>query len=97
MPENDLQKKMDAQIAYANAPWVPVSIDSGGLGNTNLIGTQDQLVKKGYSFNLAFQPFSNFPFRGWQAWTLSEGVIAYWKIGDAEAEEADEIFGEGRA
>jgi hypothetical protein len=78
-PEIDLQKEIDEKIAYANAPWVPVLIDEGSLGQANPRGTQQQLVKLGYSFSLNYAPNSSFEFRGWQARLEGGGVpIASW-------------------
>ncbi|MCL2759444.1 MAG: hypothetical protein FWD22_04465, partial [Treponema sp.] len=72
-------KRIDAEIAYANAPWVPLQIEAGNLGTTSLMGSQPKTVKKGYSFNLTFQPSKDYPFAGWQAWTIDEGIIATWR------------------
>ena len=78
--DEDFLKKIDEEIAYANAPWVPVQIVTGGLGVSNpLQGSHEKIVKKGYSFILRFQPFSNYPFQGWQAWVEGESVLAHWK------------------
>ena len=80
MPENDLQKKMDAQIAYAKAPWVPLKIDTDILGIASLMGSQPNTVKLGYSFKLTFQPYAQYPFLGWQAWVEGEEYSAYWNV-----------------
>ena len=79
MPEANLEKKMDETIAWAKAPWVPLYIETGGLGTASLMASQTQTVKLGYSFTLAFQPNSNYLFQGWQAWVADEGYWAAWK------------------
>jgi hypothetical protein len=66
-PEIDLENTMDAKIALANAPYVPVRIEEGGLGTASPRGALDTAVKLGYSFLLNYVPKSEYPFRGWQA------------------------------
>jgi|GEM_PF-3130880 len=67
------------EIAYANAPWVPLRIETGILGTASLMGSQPRTVKLGYSFTLVFQPSREYPFIGWQAWVEGEGVVSYWR------------------
>ena len=64
LPENDLEAKMEAQITYAKAPWVPLFIETGGMGIANPVGPQPQLAKKAplggskfidYSFSIFFR------------------------------------------
>jgi hypothetical protein len=79
-PEIDLEKKMDDAVAWANAPWVPIYINEGGLGTANPRGTLNTTVKKGYSFTLNFAPNSEYPFKGWQARLAGEtGLLASWQ------------------
>jgi len=88
LPENDLEKKIDDKVAYANAPWVPLSIETSGLGITSPPPqAHDNLVKLGYSFKLVFVPNAGYPFRGWQAWVEEEGIRSYWR-NDTDAENA---------
>ena len=76
--EPDLWDKFDEEIAYANAPWVPVFIQTGGMGIADPTGPQSQIVKKGYSFSMYYQPSREYPFAGWQAWVEGEGIWAEW-------------------
>jgi hypothetical protein len=80
LPETDMQKKIDEQIAYAKAPWVPVFVNDGQMGTASLSGDLDKTVKKGYSFKLSFQPNSNYPFKGWQA-VIGNETISWWRVG----------------
>jgi len=77
----DFLDKLYAEVAYANAPWVPLRIEPGILGTASLMGSQHRTVKLGYSFKLVFQPDRNYPFQGWQAWVDgSEPWSSYWMI-----------------
>ena len=80
LPEANLEKKMDEAVNYARAPWVPMRIETGGLGTAIPFGNQNQKVKKGYSFTLNFQPLDTYPFTGWQAWYGENEPFAYWLI-----------------
>jgi len=83
--DNDLLAKIDAEIAYANAPWVPVQIENGGLGtSTPGQGSHSQVVKLGYSFTHRFQPARDYPdVGGWQAWYAGQEPFAVWQPGEA--------------
>ena len=84
--DDDWLDNIDAEIAWANAPWVPLRIELRGLGTSALAGPQDRAVRKGFSFTLVFQPSANVPFRGWQAWTEAEGPISSWRNDDDGAQ-----------
>ncbi|MCL2765894.1 MAG: hypothetical protein FWD40_11560 [Treponema sp.] len=73
--------KLYEEVAWANAPWVPLRIETGILGTASPMGPQPNLVKLGYSFKLIFQPSIEYPFIGWQAW-IDDNIIAYWRPGD---------------
>ncbi|MDR1100469.1 MAG: hypothetical protein LBL28_08325, partial [Treponema sp.] len=66
-PEIDLEKAIDDEIAWANAPFVPVRVEEGGLGTASPRGALDTAVKQGYSFSVNYVPKTEYPFRGWQA------------------------------
>ena len=83
----DFLAKIDAEIAWANAPWVPLRIDTGGMGTANPAGPQPQVVKMGYSFFLFFEPSRDYPFIGWQAWVEGEGIRARWRPGEETGSE----------
>ena len=85
--DDDWLDNIDAEIAWANAPWVPLRIELRGLGTSALAGPQDRVVRKGFSFTLVFQPSANIPFRGWQAWTEAEGPISSWRNDDDGGQE----------
>ena len=83
----DYWQKIDDEIVYANAPWVPVFIQTSGMGIADPTGPQPNLVKKAplagtsfmkYEFSLYFQPSRDYPFIGWQAWVEGEGIWAQW-------------------
>lgn len=79
----DLLDKINEEIDYANAPWVPLNIDTGSMGTASLMGSQAQTVKKGYSFTLVFQPYADYPFQGWQARIEGDDeMCAWWKPGE---------------
>jgi hypothetical protein len=78
-PEIDLEQAMDAEVAWANAPYVPVRVEEGSLGTASPRGTLDASVKLGYSFLVNYAPKSEYPFRGWQAKLEgSSGFLAAW-------------------
>jgi hypothetical protein len=78
-PDIDLEQTMDAKIAWANAPYVPVRVEEGGLGTASPRGVLDASVKLGYSFPVNYVPKSEYPFRGWQAKLEgSAGFLAVW-------------------
>ncbi|MCL2138962.1 MAG: hypothetical protein FWH41_05465, partial [Treponema sp.] len=89
----DYIKKIDAEIAYANAPWVPIEIDNGGLGTSvPEQGSHAKTVKYRYSFVLRFQPARDYPFSGWQAWHADEEPFAVWRPGQPPSESgADKV------
>ncbi|MDR1222275.1 MAG: class II glutamine amidotransferase, partial [Tannerella sp.] len=66
-PEIDLEKALDDEIAWANAPFVPVRVEEGGLGTASPRGALDTAVKQGYFFSVNYVPKTEYPFRGWQA------------------------------
>jgi hypothetical protein len=78
-PEVDVEKAMDREIAWANAPYVPVRVEEGGLGTASPRGALDEAVKLGYSFSVNYVPKSEYPFRGWQAQLEgSSALLASW-------------------
>jgi hypothetical protein len=83
-PKEDLFKKISDDVDYANAPWVPLHIQPGNMGTSNPMGIQNKTVKKGYSFTLVFQPYSQYPFKGWRAWIEGEGLKASWRNDDQD-------------
>ncbi|MDR0480882.1 MAG: hypothetical protein LBG66_03235, partial [Gallionellaceae bacterium] len=80
--DDDWLDNIDSEIAWANAPWVPLRIELRGLGTSELAGQQVRAVRKAFSFTLVFQRSANIPFRGWQAWTEAEGPISSWRNDD---------------
>ncbi|MDR0669283.1 MAG: hypothetical protein LBF95_04300, partial [Treponema sp.] len=86
-PEIYVETAMDAKIAWANAPYVSVLVDEGGLGTASPRGTLDTTVKLGYSFVLNYVPKSEYPFRGWQA--KSEGADVFRSVWTSAGEEGD--------
>ena len=66
--------KLHKEIAYANAPWVPLQVVvPADLGTANIPpGRQLQTVKLGYSFKLVFVPAQDVPFQGWDALVAGE-------------------------
>jgi hypothetical protein len=78
-PEIDVEQAMDAEIAWANAPYVPVRVEEGGLGTASPRGALDDAVKLGYSFFVNYVPKNEYPFRGWQAKLEgSAALLASW-------------------
>jgi hypothetical protein len=82
---------MDAEIAWANAPYVPIRVEEGGLGTASPRGALDDAVKLGYSFFVNYVPKSEYPFRGWQAKLegSSEFVASWTKTGQSGSEKIE--------
>jgi len=79
-PKVDLFEQISDEVDYAAAPWVPLRIETNGLGITSPAPqAHDKLVKLGYSFKLVIVPDTGYPFRGWQAWVQDEGIRSFWK------------------
>ncbi|MCL2762293.1 MAG: hypothetical protein FWD36_03670, partial [Treponema sp.] len=76
-----LLDKLNEELAYSNAPWVPLRIVApADLGTTNILpGQQLRTVKLGYSFKLVFVPAPGVPFQGWDAWVDGEGLWSSWR------------------
>jgi hypothetical protein len=91
-PEIDLEQAMDAAVALANAPYVPLLIDEGGLGTASPRGTLDTAVKPGCSFFVNYAAKSEYPFRGWQAKLEGSSVLlAAWDKETGEESGADKV------
>jgi len=89
----DFLDKLFEEVAWANAPWVPLRIEPGILGTTSLMGSQPRTVKLGYSFKLFFQPDRNYPFQGWQAWVDGDNPwSSYWLTNRQEGGEDRVLF-----
>jgi len=79
-PKVDVFQLISDEVDYAAAPWVPLRIETNGLGITSPPPqTHDKLVKLGYSFKLSIVPDSDYPFRGWEAWVEGQGIRSIWK------------------
>jgi len=89
----DFLDKLYEEVAWANAPWVPLRIETGILGTASPMGPQPNLVKLGYSFKLFFQPDRNYPFQGWQAWVDGDNPwSSYWLTDDTTDVEKRVVF-----
>ena len=87
----DYWERIDVEIAYANAPLINVQVSSGGMGTASPSGSQqvklwqEAFSKYGYApFTVSYQPFSQYPFTGWQAWYSGQEPFATWKPGTEE-------------
>jgi fibronectin type 3 domain-containing protein len=74
-PEIDLLKAIDDKVAWANAPWVTVSV-AALPGSVNTITPSVTGQKKGYAFTVSFTPNPAWYFCGWDA-VLSADAAEY--------------------
>ncbi|MDR1586583.1 MAG: hypothetical protein LBS57_03920, partial [Treponema sp.] len=90
-PEIDAEKTIDEKAACANAPYVPIKIEEGGLGSAGPRGALDTAVKAGYSLFVNYIPKTEYPFQGWQAKPEeSHELPGYWEPGMDDNELAPE-------
>ncbi|MCL2806538.1 MAG: Ig-like domain-containing protein, partial [Treponema sp.] len=74
------------ELAWANAELVNVLVSTGGMGTASPSGSQqvklwrEDFTRAGYTpFTVNYQPFSQYPFTGWQAWYAGEEPFATWR------------------
>ncbi|MDR0623656.1 MAG: hypothetical protein LBG10_04435, partial [Treponema sp.] len=96
-PEIDLEKTMDAEIAWANAPRLTVGLsypDEWG-GSNPPRGTITSLdIRKGFPFDVEFTPSAAYSVLGWRAYRTS-ALPANWIDNPAAALEGVKQLEEG--